>query len=125
MKKLKIQDINLIASVLVLTSFIGYAFNFLGLGFSTLTYFTIACVVFKMVVSYYEYFIVKEEFTKTYKEFFNIFILVFTFLIPFITNIRETKVIEGKEYYVYRTLAGIQMHKIPTEKFKNHNKLGD
>ena len=120
MKKLKIEDLNLIASVLVLVSFIAYTFNFLGLGFYVLTDFIIVSVSLKVLISYYEYFILKVGGIGTYKGFFNVAILVFTLSLPFIANIRETKVIDGKEYYVYRTLAGIQMDKIPVEKFKNH-----
>lgn len=120
MKKLKIEDINLIASVLVLLAFLTYTFNFLGLGFVILTDFIIVSVSLKVVVSYYEYLILKVGGIGTYKGFFNVAILVFSLALPFIGNIRETKVIDGKEYYVYRTLAGIQMHKIPAEKFKNN-----
>ena len=125
MKKPKIEDINLFSSILVLISFLTYTFNLFNLGFNILTDFIIVSISLKVVVSYYEYFILKVGGIGTYKGLFNVAILVFSLALPFIANIRETKVIEGKEYYVYRTLAGIQMHKIPTEKFKNHNKLGD
>ena len=120
MKKLKIEDVNLIASVLVLVSFLTYTFNLFNLGFNILTDFIIVSVSLKVVVSYYEYFILKVGGIGAYKGFFNVAILVFSLALPFIANIRETKNIDGKEYYVYRTLAGIQMDKIPVEKFKNH-----
>ena len=118
MKKPKIEDINLFSSILVLISFLTYTFNLLNLGFNILTDFIIVSISLKVVVSYYEYFILKVGGIGTYKGFFNVAILVFTLILPFIANIRETKVIDGKEYYVYRTLTGIQMHKIPVEKFK-------
>ena len=59
MKKLKIEDINLFSSVLVLVAFLAYTFNFLGLGFYILTDFIIVSICIKVVVSYYEFFILK------------------------------------------------------------------
>ena len=119
-EKLKIEDINLFSSVLVLVAFLAYTFNFLGLGFYILTDFIIVSICIKVVVSYYEFFILKVGGIGTYKGFFKVAILVFSLALPFIGNICETKVIDGKEYYVYRTLTGIQMDKIPVKKFKNN-----
>ena len=106
--------------MLVLVAFLAYTFNFLGLGFYILTDFIIVSISLKVVVSYYKYFILKVRGIGSYKGLFNVAILVFTLALPFIANIRETKVINGKEYYVLSTLAGKQMHIIPVEKFKNH-----
>lgn len=59
MKKPKIEDINLFSSILVLIAFLTYTFNLFNLGFNILTDFIIVSISLKVVVSYYEYFILK------------------------------------------------------------------